>query len=127
MTNFTLHDQAQQLADTRSAYSLAREPLELQASRPVWHLAGSGYSLPRFMSQEQYDSQPQSVQEWYEPIRHEAPEGWKIVPLELTKEMTVTAYRLDDAMYAGGNNHGASIEQCWDCLLAAAPKPERGA
>lgn len=28
MTNFDLHDQAQQLADTRSAYSLARELLQ---------------------------------------------------------------------------------------------------
>lgn len=32
MTNFDLHDQAQQLADTRSAYSLARELLELRAA-----------------------------------------------------------------------------------------------
>jgi hypothetical protein len=30
MNNFDLHEQAQQLADTRSAYSLARELLELR-------------------------------------------------------------------------------------------------
>lgn len=123
MTNFTLHDQAQQLADTRSAYSLARELLELQASRPVWRNTGAPNGLRRFMTQKQYDAQTPGVQQWYEPIRHETPEGWKLVPLELTKEMSIAVYRLDDAMYAGGNNHGASIEQCWDCLLDAAPKP----
>lgn len=35
MTNFDLHEQAQQLADTRSAYSLARELLELHAKLEV--------------------------------------------------------------------------------------------
>jgi hypothetical protein len=56
------------------------------------------------------------------------PEGWQLVPVEPTVEMWRAVNKLDDEMAAGGyDGKGASIEQCWDCLLAAAPKPEGGA
>lgn len=107
MTNFDLHEQAQQLADTRSAYSLARELLELQASRTVWRNVGSPNGLRRFMTQKQYDVQTPGVQKWYEPIRHEAPEGWKLVPVEPTQEMLTI---------------GALYPDSYSAMLAAAPK-----
>lgn len=50
--------------------------------------------------------------------------GWQMVPVEITSSMWDAVNKLDDAMYAGGDHYGASIEQCWECLLAAAPKPE---
>lgn len=54
------------------------------------------------------------------------PEGWKLVPLEPTKEMWDAVNRLDDQMAAGGyDGKGCSIEQAWDCLLAAAPQPSQ--
>lgn len=49
-------------------------------------------------------------------------DGWKLVPVEMTRSMLDAVNRLDDAMYAGGDHYGASIEQCWECLLAAAPE-----
>jgi hypothetical protein len=51
-----------------------------------------------------------------------APEGWKLVPVEPTKEMWDAVNKLDDQC-AGGNydGKGCSIEQAWDCLLTAAP------
>ena len=50
------------------------------------------------------------------------PDGWKLVPAEITRSMLDSVSRLDDAMYACGDHYGASIEQCWECLLAAAPE-----
>ena len=50
------------------------------------------------------------------------PGGWKLVPVEITSSMLDAANRLDDAMYASGNHYGASIEQCWECMLASAPE-----
>lgn len=48
MNNFDLHEQAQQLADTRSAYSLARELLEAKAQLAVtdgWKLVPQEVTL----------------------------------------------------------------------------------
>lgn len=49
---------------------------------------------------------------------------FKLVPVEPTKEMWAAVNKLDDEMAAGGyDGKGCSIEQAWDCLLAAAPTP----
>lgn len=51
-----------------------------------------------------------------------AREGWKLVPVEPTKEMWDAINKLDDEMAAGSyDGKGCSIEQAWNCLLAAAP------
>jgi hypothetical protein len=57
------------------------------------------------------------------PAQPAVPEGWKLVPVEPTKEMWDAVNKLDDQC-AGGNydGKGCSIEQAWDCLLAAAPE-----
>ena len=55
-----------------------------------------------------------------EPLQ--VPNGWKLVPIEPTKEMWDAVNKLDDQMAAGGfDGEGCSIEQAWDCLLDAAP------
>jgi hypothetical protein len=52
------------------------------------------------------------------------PEGWKLVPVEPTREMWIAVNKLDDQMAAGNyDGKGCSIEQAWDCLLDAAPTP----
>jgi hypothetical protein len=52
------------------------------------------------------------------------PEGWKLVPIEPTREMWVAVNKLDDEMAAGGyDGKGCSIEQAWNCLLESAPTP----
>lgn len=51
-----------------------------------------------------------------------APEGWKLIPVEPTKEMWYAVNKLDDEMAAGSyDGKGCSIEQAWNCMLAAAP------
>jgi hypothetical protein len=51
-------------------------------------------------------------------------EGWKLVPVEPTREMWIAVNKLDDQMAAGNcDGKGCSIEQAWDCLLDAAPTP----
>ena len=52
------------------------------------------------------------------------PAGWKLVPIEPTKEMWAAVNKLDDEMAAGAyDGRGASIEQAWNCLVDAAPTP----
>ena len=52
------------------------------------------------------------------------PEGWKLVPVEPTREMWEAVNKLDDEMAAGGyDGKGCSIEQAWNCLLDFAPTP----
>ncbi len=51
------------------------------------------------------------------------PEGWKLVPVEPTREMWDAVNKLDDQCAAGNfDGKGCSIEQAWDCMLAAAPQ-----
>jgi hypothetical protein len=123
MDNFGLHDQAQQLADTRSAYSLARELLELKASQIAWRNTGSPNGLRRFMTQKQYAAQTPGVQKWYEPIT--VPEGWQLVPIEPTQEMVkaVENYRVET--WDGGEwTSSKKAIGIYHDMLAAAPKPE---
>lgn len=48
--------------------------------------------------------------------------GWKLVPIEPTKEMWDAVNKLDDEMAAGGyDGKGCSIEQAWNCMIEAAP------
>ena len=55
-----------------------------------------------------------------EPLQ--VPQGWKLVPIEPTKEMWAAVNKLDDQMSAGGfDGKGCSIEQAWDCLVESAP------
>jgi hypothetical protein len=50
-------------------------------------------------------------------------DGWIMVPVTPTREMWDAVNKLDDEMAAGGyDGKGCSIEQAWDCLIAAAPK-----
>jgi hypothetical protein len=50
--------------------------------------------------------------------------GWKMVPVEPTREMWTAVNKLDDQCAAGNyNGKGCSIEQAWNCLLDAAPTP----
>lgn len=54
------------------------------------------------------------------------PDGWKLVPVEPTKEMWAAVNKLDDEMASGSyDGRGCSIEQAWNCLLAAAPEPSK--
>jgi hypothetical protein len=52
------------------------------------------------------------------------PKGWKMVPVEPTREMWTAVNKLDDQCAAGNyDGKGCSIEQAWNCLLDAAPTP----
>jgi hypothetical protein len=52
------------------------------------------------------------------------PKGWKMVPVEPTREMWTAVNKLDDQCAAGSyDGKGCSIEQAWNCLLDAAPTP----
>ena len=54
------------------------------------------------------------------------PPGWALVPIEPTKAMWAAVNKLDDEMAANGyDGKGCSIEQAWDCLLAAAAQGEK--
>jgi hypothetical protein len=60
------------------------------------------------------------------PAAHLAPvpKGWKMVPVEPTREMWTAVNKLDDQCAAGNyDGKGCSIEQAWNCLLDAAPNP----
>lgn len=93
------------------------EELEAQVekltNRLAWRNTGSPNGLRRFMTQKQYEAQTPGVQKHYEPVRHEVPEGWQLVPVQLTPEMW-------DAMNAGYQSPACS----WQAALSASPNPE---
>lgn len=62
---------------------------------------------------------------WRKRAEQPAPvQGWKLVPIEPTEYMWKAVNKLDDEMAAGSyDGKGCSIEQAWNCLLAAAPQP----
>lgn len=97
MDNFTLHEQAQQLADTRSAYSLARELLDSKAEARKYKLAGLGMAV----------SMGEHIC---------VPEGWQIVPVKPTDHMTWVGQSMR-------YHSEISIGSIYCAMLAAAPKP----
>lgn len=51
-----------------------------------------------------------------------APPGFKLVPVEPTREMWEAVHKLDDRCAAGNHDgKGCSIEQAWECFLDNAP------
>ena len=96
------------------------EELEAQVekltNRLAWRNTGSPNGLRRFMTQKQYEAQTPGIQKWYEPIRYEVPEGWQLVPDQLTDEMR-------DAGNAYTLNRSTLI-RLWRAMLDASPKPE---
>lgn len=66
-----------------------------------------------------YDLMREALAEQPAPVQ-----GWKLVPVEPTEDMWKAVNKLDDEMAAGSyDGKGCSIEQAWNCLLAAAPQP----
>lgn len=91
--------------------------LEKLTNRLAWRNTGSPNGLRRFMTKKQYKAQTPGVQKWYEPIRYEVQEGWKLVPVEPTERMiseSIDAGRFDedDAVFF------------WASMLAASPSPD---
>ena len=99
------------------------EELEAQVekltNRLAWRNTGSPNGLRRFMTHKQYAAQTPGVQKWYEPIRHEVPEGWQLVPVNPTSEMISAG----NAALAYDCCSGTA-DEAWPAMLAAAPKPE---
>lgn len=97
------------------------EELEAQveklASRLAWRNTGSPNGLRRFMTHKQYAAQTPGVQKWYEPIRHEVPEGFRVVPIEPTESM------ISEAIDAGRFDEDDAV-YFWAAMLAAAPSPD---
>lgn len=93
---------------------------ETESSKIVWRNTGSSNGLRRFMTHKQYDAQTPGVQKWYEPIRHEVPEGWQLVPAVPTEEMC-----------EAGANAPLKVRQAevtwigviYRAMLSAAPSP----
>jgi len=52
----------------------------------------------------------------------QAPEGWKLVPVEPTLEMLTAAGLADDKAFVDGSAHGATAEDIWAAMLSAAPQ-----
>lgn len=46
---------------------------------------------------------------------------WRLVPVEATGDMTRAADAEDDKAYCGGSQHGATVEDHWNAMIAAAP------
>jgi len=90
--------------------------LEKLTKRLAWRNTGSPNGLRRFMTHKQYAAQTPGIQKWYEPIRYEVPEGWQLVPDQLTDEMR-------DAGNAYTLNRSTLI-RLWRAMLDASPKPE---
>jgi hypothetical protein len=91
-------------------------------SAPVQEQAAFNAGVP-LLYPEMKDGETISV-EYTTPPAAPVPEGWKMVPMEPTREMWTAVNKLDDQMAAGNyDGKGCSIEQAWNCLLDAAPTP----
>lgn len=97
------------------------EELEAQVekltNRLAWRNTGSPNGLRRFMTQKQYAAQTPGVQKWYEPIRYEVPEGFRLVPIEPTESM------ISEAIDAGRFDEDDAV-YFWAAMLSAAPSPD---
>lgn len=97
------------------------EELEAQVekltNRLAWRNTGSPNGLRRFMTQKQYKAQTPGVQKHYEPIRHEVPEGFRVVPIEPTESM------ISEAIDAGRFDEDDAV-YFWSAMLASAPSPD---
>ncbi|WP_216665790.1 hypothetical protein [Pseudomonas aeruginosa] len=49
------------------------------------------------------------------------PDGYAIVPVELTRDMWVAVNKEDDRAYAGACDHGAQFDWLWKAAIDAAP------
>ncbi len=49
------------------------------------------------------------------------PEGYVLVPVELTRDMWVAVNKEDDKAFAGGCDHGAQFDWLWQAAIEAAP------
>lgn len=97
------------------------EELEAQVekltNRLAWRNTRSPNGLRRFMTQKQYAAQTPDVQKCYEPIRYEVPEGFRLVPIDLTESM------INEAIDAGRFDEDDAV-YFWAAMLSASPKPE---
>lgn len=50
------------------------------------------------------------------------PEGYALVPIELTRDMWVAVNKEDDKAYAGACDHGAQFDWLWQAAIDAAPR-----
>ncbi|WP_236175961.1 hypothetical protein [Pseudomonas pseudonitroreducens] len=50
------------------------------------------------------------------------PDGYAIVPVELTRDMWVAVNKEDDRAYAGACDHGAQFDWLWQAAIDAAPR-----
>ena len=91
--------------------------VEKMTNRMAWRNTGSPNGLRRFMTQKQYAAQTPGIQKWYEPIRYEVPEGFRLVPIEPTESM------ISEAIDAGRFDEDDAV-YFWAAMLAATPKPE---
>lgn len=50
------------------------------------------------------------------------PDGYALVPVELTGDMWVAVNKEDDRAYAGACDHGAQFDWLWEAAIEAAPR-----
>lgn len=50
------------------------------------------------------------------------PDGYALVPIELTRDMWVAVNKEDDKAYAGACAHGAQFDWLWQAAIDAAPR-----
>jgi len=50
------------------------------------------------------------------------PDGYALVPIELTRDMWVAVNKEDDRAYAGACDHGAQFDWLWQAAIDAAPR-----
>lgn len=110
-------------ATARSAISTERAmKLALEALEAATRYGAGGFEDAKDALREALVEQPAPVAKPHE--RKPVNEGWKLVPVEPTEDMWKAVNKLDDEMAAGSyDGKGCSIEQAWNCLLAAAPQP----
>lgn len=79
--------------------------VEKLTNRLAWRNTGSPNGLRRFMTQKQYDAQTPGVQNWYEPIQYEVPDGWRLVPEVITERVwdAMSESHCSPASWSGGN------------------------
>lgn len=50
------------------------------------------------------------------------PDGYALVPVELTRDMWVAVNKEDDKAFAGACDHGAQFDWLWEAAIEAAPR-----
>ncbi|QNQ52586.1 hypothetical protein [Serratia liquefaciens] len=118
--------------------ALARIAMAVKQAEPVAYMTYKGYLIHAADPKLSEYSDPEALYDAPPLNSPVIPDGWVLVPKELTERMVVCGFESEPYKYfsdkaewkaykemSGCQQAAHRAKLCWDAMLAAAPKPEK--